>query len=70
VVRSDKSCVSILDLTPIAKTKYQLPAERSGFSSLSWSYDGRFLARIKGKCVKISDSLKDFTDLYEADLKF
>jgi hypothetical protein len=45
-LRSERSCVSILDLSPIADTDAATePAVENTFSSLSWSHDGRYLAR-------------------------
>jgi WD40 repeat protein len=68
-IRSERSCISILDLSPIHMTHHKLSAEESTLSSLSWSHDGRFLARTSGTRLIISDSFQDFSDQYETNLK-
>ena len=62
-LRSDDDCVSVLDLSPIRRTSVHLPAFGTQVYGLSWSYDGRFLARIKGKCVHICDAHSGFEDV-------
>lgn len=68
-IRSEHSCVSILDLSAICKTRHALSAADNTSSSLSWSHDGRYLARTSGTKLLISDSMREFTDTYEIDFK-
>jgi WD40 repeat protein len=68
-IRSEKVCVSILDLSPIRKTQCKLAAADTTFTSLSFSYDGRFLARTSGTKVIVSDSFREFSYECEIDLK-
>jgi len=67
-VRSEETCISILDLTPIHKVNVKLTSERDNNASLSWSIDGRFLARIKGKTILIADSRNEFNDVASLEL--
>ncbi|KAI2510727.1 hypothetical protein MHU86_3675 [Fragilaria crotonensis] len=68
-IRSEKVCVSILDLSPIRMTECKLAAADTTFTSLSFSNDGRFLARTSGTKVVVSDSFTGFSGECEIDLK-
>ena len=68
-IRSELTCISILDLTPIHKVNVTLSAHRDNIASLSWSVDGRFLARIHGSHVLISHSVNDFQDVATLELQ-
>lgn len=63
-VRSERSCISLLDLTPISRTKFEFDDDVHGTSecALSWSQSGRYVARLQGTTVLISDSHNSFKD--------
>lgn len=64
-IRVDQQCVSVLDIAPIEKIGRQLFPPHSGAQvyALSWSYDGRFLARVKGRCIHFADAHDQFADV-------
>jgi WD40 repeat protein len=68
-IRSELSCISILDLSPIGKKCYCLSAAEINSTSVSFSFDGRFLARSSGNKLIISDSFIDFSDICESCLE-
>jgi len=68
-VRAEPTCISIFDLTPIQWLNVKLSSQRDNNTSVSWSADGRFLARTKGSRVVISDSVNHFTDVASLELK-
>lgn len=70
-IRSEQSCISILQLESIKLTNYKLyhdDNDDDDASSLSWSFDGRYLARICGSKILVSNALNDFHDIV-LDLK-
>lgn len=62
-VRCGSKIISLLDLRPIHMLPVQMITARTEGSSLSWSYDGRFLARANGKEVVIADATSSFCDV-------
>jgi hypothetical protein len=59
-VRSENKGISLLDLTPITMTDIELPSLEGFGSSLSWSPDGHFLARLIGDKIHVNDSRQAF----------
>lgn len=60
-VRGEHNAVSIIELDHVRKAKIDFEIKREGTnSSLSWTYDGRFIAKVNGNKVIISDSSKGF----------
>ena len=59
-MRSDDRVVSLVMFEPIQPLGLTLPSSRGEDCSISWSVDGRFLARSYGNNVYISDAKKDF----------
>ncbi|CAB9511665.1 WD domain, G-beta repeat [Seminavis robusta] len=70
-VRCERTCVSLLDLTPISRTTFELEDELDGSKecAISWSQTGRYCARIHGCSVRVSDSYNSFQDVakFEGD---
>lgn len=63
-VRSERSCISLLDLTPISRTKFEFDDDVHGTTqcAVSWSQSGRYCARLHGAVVIVSDSHNSFRD--------
>jgi hypothetical protein len=68
-VRSEKTCISILDLTPIHLTDHRLPSRQGSESSLSWSSGGQFIARAVGCSVVIAEASQGFREVASFDLQ-
>lgn len=72
-MRSDDREVSLMMFEPIQPLELTLKSSRGDDCSVTWSADGRFLARTSGNDVIIADSKKDFetiakvSDVYEID---
>ena len=60
-IRSDRSCVSILDLSPMGMTSTRLSSALSNDSAyyVAWSPNGALLARIMGNVIAITDTEDD-----------
>jgi WD40 repeat protein len=66
-IRSELSCVSILDLSSIQKTRiFQTISEKQqgteGFGALSWSNNGQYLMYITGSRIVIVDTQVQFRE--------
>jgi len=59
-MRSDHKEVTLIMFEPISPLGLTLESSRGEDCSISWSADGRFLARTNGYDVIIADSKKDF----------
>mmetsp|Transcript_5230 Transcript_5230/g.9965 ORF Transcript_5230/g.9965 Transcript_5230/m.9965 type:complete len:1602 (+) Transcript_5230:107-4912(+) len=59
-MRSDEKQISLIMFEPIQPLGLTLDSTRGEDCSISWSADGRFLARTKGNDVIICDSKRDF----------
>lgn len=59
-MRSDDREISLIMFEPIQSLGMTLKSSRGESCSISWSLDGRFLARTLGNDVIISDSRKNF----------
>jgi WD40 repeat protein len=68
-VRSERNCISILDLTPIHLTDHRLPSRQGSESSLSWSRGGQFIARAVGCSVVIATPSQSFREVASFDLR-
>lgn len=55
-VRSENKGISLLDLTPINMTDIELSSQEGFGTSITWSPDGEFLARLVGDSIHITDS--------------
>lgn len=63
-VRSERSCVSLLELTPISESDVVFEAmDDTKESGISWSQSGRYCARIHGTTVFVSDSQDSFREI-------
>ena len=62
-LRSDDKAVSLINLEPIQSLGLILESSRGEEIDLSWSYDGRFLARTYGNDVIINDSKREFEEV-------
>lgn len=62
-MRGENQVVSLIKLEPIHSLDVNLKSSRGEGSSISWSYDGRFLARSNGTEVLISDAKRSFADV-------
>lgn len=60
-VRSENKAISLLDLTPTHETDIQLPSKEGFGSSVSWTPEGDFLARVSGDDIYVVDSRCGFT---------
>lgn len=62
-VRSERSCISLLDLTPICRTRFEFDnMDNSTECDVSWSQSGRYCARLQGSSMILSDSHSGFRD--------
>ena len=62
-VRSERSCISLLDLTPICRTRFEFDnMDNSTECDVSWSQSGRYCARLQGTSMILSDSHSGFRD--------
>jgi WD40 repeat protein len=68
-IRSDNTCISILDLTPTGLTDVQLSSQKGEASSISWSYDATIVARSLGSQIVVSDPLEGFRDIWSYEMK-
>jgi hypothetical protein len=62
-MRSDDRKVSLINLEPIQSLELILESSRGEECCLSWSYDGRFLARTYRNEVIINDSKREFEEV-------
>jgi hypothetical protein len=62
-VRSENKRISLIDLTPIHKTGFDIRAQEGLASSLSWSPKGQFLATIAGDEILVTDSRYGFNQV-------
>lgn len=62
-VRSEKNCVSIMDLSPICRTSIRLSSDLGGIYAVSWNADGSLLARIVRNIVAIAEADDEFTEV-------
>ncbi len=62
-MRSDDREISLIMFEPIQSLGLTLDSSRGEDCSMSWSVDGRFLARTKGNDVIISDSKNEFATI-------
>jgi len=62
-MRSDDKTVSLIKFEPIQSLGLILESSRGEECSMSWSYDGRFLARTHKNEVIINDSKKEFEEV-------
>jgi len=68
-IRTESTCISILNLAPTCVTGTRMTSRHGSYSSISWSRDGRFVARAWGSSIIIADSLDDFRDVVKHDLR-
>jgi hypothetical protein len=68
-VRSENKRISLIDLTPIHKTCFDIPAQEGMGSSLSWSPKGQFLATIAGDEILVTDSRYGFNQVASIKLE-
>jgi hypothetical protein len=68
-VRSENKRISLIDLTPIHKTGFDIPAQEGMGSSLSWSPRGQFLATIAGDEILVTDSRYGFNQVASIKLE-
>jgi hypothetical protein len=68
-VRSERNCISILDLTPNHLTDHRLHSRQGSESSLSWSRGGQFIARAVGCSAVIAESSQNFREVASFDLQ-
>jgi hypothetical protein len=68
-VRSEKTCLSILDLTPVHLMDNRLSSGKGTESSLSWSSNGQLIALAVGCSVVIAESSQDFREVASFDLQ-
>lgn len=68
-VRSENKRISLIDLTPIHKTGFNIPAQEGMGSSLSWSPKGQFLATIAGDEILVTDSRFGFNQVASIKLE-
>ena len=60
-VRGEHNAVSIIEMDHVRKAQINFEIKREGIhSSLSWSHDGRFIAKVNENKVIVSDSSKGF----------
>ena len=62
-VRSENSCISVLDLSAIRKTDIQLSSWNGDELSVSWNFNGGFLARTVGPMLMVSETEGEFEDI-------
>lgn len=62
-MRSDDKLVSLIHLEPIKTLGLILESSRGEECSISWSYDGRFVARTYRNEVIINDARKEFEEV-------
>ena len=68
-IRSDNTCISVLDLTPTSLTDIHLSSNNGENSSISWNFDGTLIARALGPLVVVSDPLEQFKDVWSYEMK-
>jgi WD40 repeat protein len=61
-VRTDNTCISVLDLSPTRVTNTHLASCQGNESSVSWSKDGTLIARAFGTTIIIADTLENYRD--------
>ena len=67
-VRSEPSCISILNLTPIHVTDVRLSAkDNEPENATTWTRDGCFVARMVGNTLVIAEVQHGFTDVTTFD---
>lgn len=62
-MRCDDKLVSLIHLEPIKSLRLILESSRGEECSISWSYDGRFVARTYCNEVIINDARKEFEEV-------
>ena len=62
-LRSDDRLVSLIKLEPISSLGLIFESSRGEECAISWSYDGRFVARTHGNEVIINDARKEFEEV-------
>jgi WD40 repeat protein len=55
-VRSNQTCITVLDLTPICRTPFHLASRHGESASVSWSSDSTFLVRTVGGAIVVAES--------------
>uniref|UniRef100_A0A7S4HP16 Ion transport domain-containing protein n=2 Tax=Odontella aurita TaxID=265563 RepID=A0A7S4HP16_9STRA len=62
-IRCGSKMINLVDLRPIHILPARMKTARTDGSSLSWSFDGQFLARASGNEVIIADATSSFDDV-------
>ena len=62
-IRSENKGISLLDLTPIYLTDVNLSSMHGMVSSVAWTPDGRYLARLDADHICVTDSLRGFSQI-------
>jgi WD40 repeat protein len=68
-IRSDNTCISILDLSPTGLTDVRLSCRKGDASSVSWNLNATLVARSSGVRVIVSDCLDGFKDIWSYEMK-